>query len=86
MLQSNVKQHPVIQESQGTSDAPSHLDSARGFVPPEKKNATKVCFLLSRLMMLQIDAGSWQVYVLVNIDILVRKGNKSVYKCEDSFM
>ncbi|XP_065027703.1 uncharacterized protein LOC135582254 isoform X5 [Musa acuminata AAA Group] len=41
VLQSNVKQHPVIQESQGTSDAPSHLDSARGFVPPEKKNATK---------------------------------------------
>ncbi|URE49729.1 hypothetical protein MUK42_31976 [Musa troglodytarum] len=40
VLQSNVKQHPVIQESQGTSDAPSHLDSARGFVPPEK-NATK---------------------------------------------
>ncbi|THU54050.1 hypothetical protein C4D60_Mb10t20930 [Musa balbisiana] len=41
VLQSNVNQHPVIQESQGTSDAPSLLDSARGFVPPEKKNATK---------------------------------------------
>ncbi|RRT83428.1 hypothetical protein B296_00014355, partial [Ensete ventricosum] len=44
VLQSNVKHHPIIQEPQGTSDAPSHLDSARGFVPPDEKNATKVCF------------------------------------------
>ncbi|XP_074583629.1 uncharacterized protein LOC141839712 isoform X4 [Curcuma longa] len=35
-LQSNIKQSSVTQQSQGTLDAPSHLDSASEYYPSEK--------------------------------------------------
>lgn len=41
-LQSNIKQSSVTQQSQGTLDAPSHLDSASEYYPSEKTE-TKVC-------------------------------------------
>lgn len=42
-LKSNIKQSSVTQQSQGTLDAPSHLDSASEYYPSEKKTETKVC-------------------------------------------
>lgn len=43
VLKSNIKQSSVTQQSQGTLDAPSHLDSANKYYPSEKKTEAKVC-------------------------------------------
>ncbi|XP_042378525.1 stress response protein NST1-like isoform X3 [Zingiber officinale] len=41
VLRSNIKQSSVTQQSQGTLDAPSHLDSASEYYPSDKKTEIK---------------------------------------------
>ncbi|URE14555.1 hypothetical protein MUK42_11905, partial [Musa troglodytarum] len=42
VLESNSEQYSTTQQTQGTSDAPSHLDFAKEFDPPEMKNEPRV--------------------------------------------
>ncbi|XP_064982466.1 uncharacterized protein LOC135623432 isoform X2 [Musa acuminata AAA Group] len=42
VLESNSDQYSATQQTQGTSDAPSHLDFAKEFDPPEMKNEPRV--------------------------------------------